>query len=987
MSEAVSSKKRFSINSEVLALFTLCHNGTEAANQCASLLLGSLNADHFVTPIGETVYSRIKYVLRNRGDLPDIEDMFEDPGLSKDIRRALRNYRDDGVRGLKNLDRVSKLFHRLDQYRKIRALFSIGIDLENKLHSDKVDPDAIIEALAVGLTNASKHTRGMTVASRGDGNTTLKIAKDILRGNGIAYVPTGIKAFDNESSGIPRGAFMIIGATTGGGKCITGDSLVYTSDGLLTMKELWDLRKGAPIGQGFYALNTSVRNHLDATERAKGIFSKMAKTRRIEMDYGLNITGTDEHRMWTYNTNTLSYAFKSLKDLRLGDWLPRTVTPGMYGVYPCRNGVSLNLDIDWTRIMKSHYKGKNPTFPTSMPTYLNKEMAGVMGYMIAEGSGNKVFHNIDEEILSDYTKRYKKLFGIIPTPKTKKGKVHSLRNCAIVSDFLELNGIPAVTSSFKQVPLKIRQSSLDVQAEFLRCLFEGDGYISRAYRISYSTVSKTLATHVTALLDNMGIKTYLRVKHGLKTKRLDAQTGYNVVIHSHSILKFAELVGFVGKFKSKRLKEYCKNPRPSNTSCVPAALLARQLGNIIKKYLMSSVDPLDVSYINRLSTDRLFTKDYILRFFDVLDKNKLNYKLGQAIGRHNLDLPKNVLTLLKDLLRQDWVQVTSNQPTGKTEQVYDLMVPNGSSYQVNGLLSHNSTAISQIAENMALQGARVGVVPLEMNNTEMVMRDLARASGVSLTDLAKPRDKMSVKMRKSAYRAYKERTLEIDKRGGCIKLIEPGGDVDIQTLLAEAKPFDLDVIFIDYIGLLKGAEGDAQWRELQNISRYCKVWAGMTGVTVIMAAQVADEGNIRYSGGITENASYAWTWVKDELSEATNIYKIKQKKSRQSRSFDFYVYIDSAHMTFRDVTKEELANYHDFAADFRPTNGGKEGMYGKKRTPDKKSKQHDYSNDDDDDEAPKKKKVRVDHGGGAWSPTYSGKKGGKKSNSFKEQEF
>lgn len=517
MSEAVSSKKRFSINSEVLALFTLCHNGTEAANQCASLLLGSLNADHFVTPIGETVYSRIKFVLRNRGDLPDIEDMFEDPGLGKDVRRALKNYRDDGVRGLKNLDRVKKLFNRLDQYRKIRALFSIGIELENKLHADKVDPDSIIEALAVGLTNASKHTRGMTVASRGDGNTTLEIAKEILRGNGIAYIPTGIKAFDNESSGIPRGAFMIVGATTGGGK---------------------------------------------------------------------------------------------------------------------------------------------------------------------------------------------------------------------------------------------------------------------------------------------------------------------------------------------------------------------------------------------------------------------------------------------------------------------------------------STAISQLSENMALQGARVGIVPLEMNNMEMVMRELARASGVSLTDLAKPRDKMSVKMRKSAYRAYKERTLEIDKRGGCIKLIEPGGDVDIQTLLAEAKPFDLDVIFIDYIGLLKGAEGDAQWRELQNISRYCKVWAGMTGVTVIMAAQVADEGNIRYSGGITENASYAWTWVKDELSEATNIYKIKQKKSRQSRSFDFYVYIDSAHMTFRDVTKEELANYHDFAADFRPSNGGKEGMYGKKRTPDKKSKQHDYSDDADDDadDAPKKKKTKVDHGGSAWSPTYSGKKG-KKSSKFVEQEF
>jgi replicative DNA helicase len=516
MNTQVSSKKRFSINSEVLALFTLCHNGTDAANQCASLLLGSLNADHFVSPIGETVYSRIKFVLRNRGDLPDIEDILEDPGLSKDVRRSLKTYRDEGVRGLKQLDRTKKLFNRLDQYRKIRALFEIGINLENKLHADKVDIDSLIEEMAVSLTNASKHTRGMTVASRGDGNSTLTIAKEILRGNGIEYIPTGISAFDKESSGIPRGAYMIIGATTGGGK---------------------------------------------------------------------------------------------------------------------------------------------------------------------------------------------------------------------------------------------------------------------------------------------------------------------------------------------------------------------------------------------------------------------------------------------------------------------------------------STAISQLSENMAMAGARVGVVPLEMNNTEMVMRELARASGVSLTDLAKPRDKMSLKIRKQAYRDYKKRTLEIDKRGGCIKLIEPGGDVDIQTLLAEAKPFDLDVIFIDYIGLLKGAEGDAQWRELQNISRYCKVWGSMTGVTVIMAAQVADEGNIRYSGGITENASYAWVWVKDELSEATNIYKIKQKKSRQSRSFDFYVYIDSAHMTFRDVTKEELTNYHEFAADFKPSNGGGEGIF-KRKSSSKKSKEHDYSDEDNESDvqdAPKKK-TRVNHGKGKWSPTSKGGSSSKK-DSFREQEF
>lgn len=493
---AISARKRYSINSEIKALFTLCHDGKTGSQLAASHLLSSLTPDHFVTPTGELCFRRIRYILKTRGELPEIDDLFEDPGIDTDTRLSMQAYYKDGVRGLRTTDKARKLVQRLETFRKLRALFNIGSNLESELSEEQVDPDAIIGKLAVSVTNASSSQRNMRVTSRGDGNTTLRVAKNVLNSNGASFIPTGFKAFDRVNSGIPRGAFMLITTVTGGGK---------------------------------------------------------------------------------------------------------------------------------------------------------------------------------------------------------------------------------------------------------------------------------------------------------------------------------------------------------------------------------------------------------------------------------------------------------------------------------------STMISQMAENFAMQGAAVGVSPLEMNTEEMVMRDIARAARVDMTDLLTPKARMSLKMRRKAYQAYKQSTIAMDKRGGSVKIIEPGGDIDIHTLLNEAKPFGFDVILIDYVGLLKGAEGERQWQELGNITRYCKVWAGLNNCVVIMAAQLSAEGIIRYSRQMEEHASYAWSWMPDQLTADTNIIRVSQPKARQAKQFDFLLYMNLANMHIRDVTREEEANYIDLRNNPPkkpcPRKNGKG-----------KAKNDDTEDDDDDDDRPQRKDRQPSHGKGKWSPTYGGRK-------------
>lgn len=514
----IAGRKRYSINSEVRALLTLAHDGKSGSQQAAGHLLSSLTADHFVTPVGEQVFRRIKHQLKSRGELPDVDDLFEDPGIESDTRLSLQAYYKNGARGLRNVDKARKLVQRLETFRKLRALFNIGANLESALSEDQVDPDGIIASLATSVTNASSSQRNMKVTSRGDGNTTLEVAKRILNGNGASFIPTGFKAFDNVNSGIPRGAFMLITTVTGGGK---------------------------------------------------------------------------------------------------------------------------------------------------------------------------------------------------------------------------------------------------------------------------------------------------------------------------------------------------------------------------------------------------------------------------------------------------------------------------------------SSMISQMAENFANNGAQVGVVPLEMSTDEMVMRDIARAARVDMTDLLSPKQKMSIKARIKAFKRYKASTIDMDKRGGSVKIIEPGGDVDITTLLAECKPFDFDVLMIDYVGLLKGAEGDRQWQELGNITRYCKIWAGLNNCVVIMAAQLSAEGILRYSRGMEEHASYAWAWIPDELTETTGIVRVEQRKARQARQFDFLMHMNLAHMHLRDVTREEEANYND-ARDNLKKKFKKDADAKGKRMGHNGGPKHDMKEqpdeDDEDDEPPKR--TKGSHGKGKWSPTYGGgrSKGGRQTSRF-EQEF
>lgn len=204
-----------------------------------------------------------------------------------------------------------------------------------------------------------------------------------------------------------------------------------------------------------------------------------------------------------------------------------------------------------------------------------------------------------------------------------------------------------------------------------------------------------------------------------------------------------------------------------------------------------------------------------------------------------------------------------------------------------------------LAKNFVAAGYKVVLVPLEMSKKEMTTRLIASVCGVDFSDLwlqrlaTGDRDRIRKKFRKWLKR--------VKAAGGRLTIYKPEQDETIEEVFAATAAYDADINIIDYIGLLKGVDGDDQVRALGQVARYGKINAENTGRANILLSQLTDDGKIKYSRAIAEHSSLAWTWMATPESKETGVTKIEQPKSRNSMAFPFYVKIDYAKMQIQSM--------------------------------------------------------------------------------------
>lgn len=210
--------------------------------------------------------------------------------------------------------------------------------------------------------------------------------------------------------------------------------------------------------------------------------------------------------------------------------------------------------------------------------------------------------------------------------------------------------------------------------------------------------------------------------------------------------------------------------------------------------------------------------------------------------------------------------------------------------------SHNAI---QLAKNQADAGYKSLVVPLEMGEEAVTTRFLANISGVdSLKITKKELSPGEIKHIKKSYTEFQEKT---SRKRGRLTIFKPKTDISLEELFAAIHGYNADIIYIDYVGLLKEADGDDQWRKLGQIARAAAIYADVHNKIVVLLAQVSDEGKLKYSQTMREHAPVMWSFVATKETRDQGILRFEVPKARNQDSAPFVMQVAYALSRITDI--------------------------------------------------------------------------------------
>jgi replicative DNA helicase len=199
-----------------------------------------------------------------------------------------------------------------------------------------------------------------------------------------------------------------------------------------------------------------------------------------------------------------------------------------------------------------------------------------------------------------------------------------------------------------------------------------------------------------------------------------------------------------------------------------------------------------------------------------------------------------------------------------------------------------STLLMNLLINLyLLNKISVANVSLEMPDLQLTNRIGSRLTRIPFWKFKQKR--LSKEEKKKAKRAWKK-LHEFGEENDCnFAIIAPDTSCTIDEALMLVKPYNYDVLAIDYVGLLEGADTEKQALALSNIVRQAKIFSNANDCLIILLAQLdKGSGDIRYSRAMEEHADNVWAWSYfTEEQRSTGILNIEQRKARDQELFPF----------------------------------------------------------------------------------------------------
>lgn len=472
-----------------------------------------------------------------------------------------------------------------------------------------------------------------------------------------------------------EGSIMVAAFTTSAaskrGKaiiCVKGDTILFTEKGMVPIKDIVPF-----TGTKVIEKNIELFGSNGPKTTSKVMCSGTSQGFTIKTKLGFTLTGTPEHEIKCMSKDG-EVIFKSLDDIVEEDWV--CIQKG-------QNYFGTNTDLFFipTYSIKTSYKD------VTIPTKMSKELARLLGYLVAEGyvkhSRYFMFSNMDIEVINDFVHCVQYCFpDVYVGQKINKLGYYKIEvSSKKIREFLKHIGLSLTIHDKKEIPWSVLQSPKKYVAEFIKAYFEGDGCVAKGTgqyqgQLYTSTTSVQLAKQLQTVLLNFGI---------VASKRNHKSGGYLVVINGIlDILKYAEQIKMQSTYRIERLnsvlqKNATKKSAPKKYRVPNIKIKLRKLYelNLKKAYKMfnNQLGLNDRECIGMVTIEKVLEnfKEYL---------NTDEYKEVRAI----FDFSKDVIwdKIIKKDISTDCL-------------MFDVEVPGTHDFTSNGFISHNCLILDEFA--------------------------------------------------------------------------------------------------------------------------------------------------------------------------------------------------------------------------------------------------------------------------------------------------
>lgn len=463
--------------------------------------------------------------------------------------------------------------------------------------------------------------------------------------------------------------------------CLTGDSLILSSEGLLPIE---DLGHGEEKWQ---EIDITVLQEEGAFNSNKFYRNGTDNTLTVTTKKGHEINCTEKHKFRVIDEEG-HYIWKKAKELKETD----TMTMRLGGHEEVLKD-------------KKYLVLRHPTKEDTDTILVNEHFANVIGYYMGDGYLKEtggvhfVINNEDSDLLDVFEKWATKTNTRITKEKREGCFVAHNNSRATYKWFNEFgfakekgNKGEGAASAF--VPIHILSSKTSVLAAFLSGLFEADGTISfgsKTPTIELCTVSKTLAIQVMTAMESLGIPIKLKSQEPREDSKGN-RIKYRVQISSlDGVFIFAEKIGFLSNRKQSKLNDWI---RAQDTNSLLTANHSRHL-SVSSSSLIEDLYELSNGLSNEIRQDIAARKQ----------QGRFNLKWAWRIINSNDQLKESKiqkLIELSDLGNLQFVPIESIKENG-IQETYDISVPENNTYIANSFITHNTISFMMDCDTTGIE--------------------------------------------------------------------------------------------------------------------------------------------------------------------------------------------------------------------------------------------------------------------------------------------